>query len=112
MYKTPKFHRTKITVNTSVEGETLETKIERYLANGDPISDTTELIYTERKDGVLAAYDIRTDRMEIAQDAMTIADKSYKARRQDRIKNSDKPDAEIGKKDGQPESTGSTGEDQ
>ena len=35
-----------------------------------PIEDGAPIIYTERKDGVNPAYNIRTDRWEIAQDAM------------------------------------------
>ena len=40
------------------------------------------IIYTERKDGVLPAYDIRTDRWEIAQKAMEVNQKAISAKRQ------------------------------
>ena len=62
--------RTTLKVNNSVEGETIEQKIRRIVENNEPISDTSPLIYTERKDGVLPAYDIRTDRFDIAIEAM------------------------------------------
>lgn len=61
---------TTIVLNASVEGEPIEHKIERILNNGEPITDGSPLIYTERKDGVLAGYDIRTDRFDVAIDAM------------------------------------------
>ena len=52
------------------EGETIETKVNRIINNGEPIKDGEPIIYTERKDGVLPEYDIRTDRFEVAIDAM------------------------------------------
>lgn len=53
-----------------VEGERLELKIDRMTQNNEPIGDSAPLIYTARKDGVIAAYDIRTDKWDIALDAM------------------------------------------
>lgn len=55
---------------TLVEGERLELKIDRMTQNNEPIGDSAPLIYTPRKDGVIAAYDIRTDKWDIALDAM------------------------------------------
>ena len=52
------------------EGERLELKIDRMTQNNEPIGDSAPLIYTPRKDGVIAAYDIRTDKWDIALDAM------------------------------------------
>lgn len=52
------------------EGEYIEEKVRRITENGEPIEDGAPVIYTERKDGVNPAYDIRTDRWEIAQNAM------------------------------------------
>lgn len=52
------------------EGEYLEEKVRRLTENGEPIEDGAPIIYTERKNGVNPAYNIRTDRWEIAQDAM------------------------------------------
>lgn len=68
-----------------IEGESIETKVERIMVNKEPINDSTELIYTERKDGVLPAYDIRTDRMDIAIEAMGTVSKDYIAKRAARI---------------------------
>lgn len=52
------------------EGEYIEKKVRRITENGEPIEDGAPIIYTERKDGVNPAYNIRTDRWDIAQDAM------------------------------------------
>ena len=52
------------------EGETIETKVKRIVENNEPITDGAPIIYTSREDGVLPAYNIRTDRWEVAQTAM------------------------------------------
>lgn len=59
-----------------IEGETIEDKCKRLTESKEPITDGAPILYTERKDGVLPAYDIRTDRWAIAQEAM---DKNRKA---------------------------------
>lgn len=95
MYKVRKADKTSLTVNSSYQGETLEQKIERIMNNNEPISDTAPLIFTERKDGVLPEYDIRTDRFEVAVDAMDKVSGSHQAKRESRLK-----PIEGGKKDG------------
>ena len=52
------------------EGERHELKIDRMTQNNEPTGDSAPLIYTPRKDGVIAADDIRTDKWDIALDAM------------------------------------------
>lgn len=52
------------------DGESIETKVRRVTENNEPITDGAPIIYTNRDDGVLPAYNIRTDRWEIAQQAM------------------------------------------
>lgn len=52
------------------EGESIETKVRRITENNEPITDGAPIIYTNRDDGVLPAYNIRTDRWEVAQAAM------------------------------------------
>lgn len=59
-----------------VEGERLEEKLARVIETGEPISDGAPLIFTPKDNGVIAAYNIRTDRWEIAQSAM---EEAYKA---------------------------------
>lgn len=55
------------------DGESIETKIERVVQNKEPIEDGAEIIYTEKKLGVQPQYNIRTDKWEIAQEAMDLA---------------------------------------
>lgn len=52
------------------EGETIEEKVRRVVENKEPISDGAPIVYTEKKDGVLPQFNIRTDKWEIALDAM------------------------------------------
>lgn len=51
-------------------GESIENKVRRITENNEPITDGAPIIYTNRDDGVLPAYNIRTDRFDIAQAAM------------------------------------------
>ena len=55
------------------EGESIETKVERVVQNKEPIEDGAEIIYTEKKQGVQPQYNIRTDKWEVAQEAMNLA---------------------------------------
>lgn len=66
--------------NTPVEGECIEEKIRRVTQNGEPISDGAPIIFTEKKDGVLPQFDIRTDRWDIALMAMDAVNKAKTAK--------------------------------
>lgn len=81
MYKPNKPTPTTICVNKHYEGESIEAKIRRVVNNKEPISDGAPLIYTDRKDGVRPEYDIRTDRFEIAVEAMDKVAQSHVAKR-------------------------------
>lgn len=70
MYRKQQRTLTTINKNDSVEGETIETKIRRITNNREPITDGAELIYGERNKGVDPATDPRTDKWEIAINAM------------------------------------------
>jgi hypothetical protein len=87
MYKkNVNYSSTQLKINNSVEGETLEQKVERIMDNKEPIKDGAPLIYTDRKDGVLAGYNIKTDRWEVAVDAMDKVAKTKTAQRENRAK--------------------------
>lgn len=62
--------KTSINVNDSYEAESLERKIERMISNKEDMDHSVPLTYTEKKNGVLPEYNIRTDKWEIATDAM------------------------------------------
>lgn len=69
------------------EGETIETKVSRIINEKAPIEDGAPIIFTERADGILPAYDIRTDRWDLAVDAMDKINKAKIAKREEFIKN-------------------------
>lgn len=69
MIKRRLIHDTKISVNESIVGETIEEKVFRIVNNKDAIDDGAPLLFSERDEGVLPEYDIRTDRWEIATEA-------------------------------------------
>lgn len=73
------------------EGESIETKVNRILINREPITDGAPLIYTKRQDGVLPGYNIRTDRFDIAIDAMDKVSKSKLSKRMEYINKDSKP---------------------
>lgn len=95
---------TSIKLNQSKEGEPIEKKIDRIVNNNEPISDGAPLIYTPRQAGVLPEYDIRTDRFDIAIDAMDKVTASKLAQREEWLtkQNPAKPE------DGKPESIQAT----
>ena len=80
-YKLPLMAKSSIKSIVKLEGETIEDKIMRIMNNKEPIKDGAPAIYTERKDGIIAAYNIRTDRFEVATDAMDKVNKSRIASR-------------------------------
>ena len=82
----PKYQKTQIVCNDSVLDISLERQLEKVVAGKEPIDSSSPLIYTERKHGVLPQYNIRTDRFDLALEAMGIVDKSYKAKREERLK--------------------------
>lgn len=86
MYKKPQYRKSTINSIEKLEGEMLEQKIERIVSNKEPITDGAPEIFTERKDGVIAAYNIRTDRFEIAAEAMDKVSGSITARREEKAK--------------------------
>tara|TARA_E500000331_G_scaffold127130_1_gene124713 strand:+ start:3267 stop:3626 length:360 start_codon:yes stop_codon:yes gene_type:complete len=116
MYKYRKRSKTILGGVEKVEGEPIEHKIERIVDNNEPIKDGAPEIFTERKDGVVSAYNIRTDRWEIATDGMSLVERSITAKRDNKGK---KPETEESKKeakvvdikDGVPESIKGTGTD-
>lgn len=75
-----------IKADNSYMGESLEDKVRRVVDNKEPIEQISPIIYTDRKDGVLPQYDIRTDRFEIAQDAMSKVAATRVAKRMELIK--------------------------
>lgn len=86
--------RSQLKSNEVYEGETIETKVSRIVNEKAPIEDGAPIIFTERADGVLPSYDIRTDRWDVAIDAMDKVNKAKIAKREEfakGVKGSDVP---------------------
>lgn len=75
MYKYKIARPTKMRMNKSVEGETIEMKVRRIVDNKEPITDGAPIIYGPKGE-VMAGHDIRTDRFEIAVEATDAISKS------------------------------------
>lgn len=86
MYRPTQAPKTTISCNNSQEGPTIEAKIRRMMNNNEPITEGAQIIYTERKDGVAPMTNIRTDKYELATEAMDIASKNHLAKREDNHK--------------------------
>lgn len=86
MYRTNKVQGTSISLNNSSEGESIEQKMERVVNNNEPIKDGAPIVYTERREGVQPGYNIRTDRFEVAIDAMDKVSGTHRAKREERQK--------------------------
>lgn len=68
------------------EGESIEEKVNRIVNNNEPITDGAPIIFTEKKDGVLPEYNIRTDRFDIALMATEKVEMARKAKREGAVK--------------------------
>lgn len=78
--------------NNLFEGESIEREIERLTTEKTPIESVSPILYTENKDGVLPEYDIRTDRWDVALEAMDSVAASYRAKRDDYLKHKETDD--------------------
>lgn len=56
--------------NNTYQGTSIEEKVRKIMENGTSEEEVFPTIYTDKKDGVLPAFDIRTDRFELAQKAL------------------------------------------
>ena len=74
----------------TIEGEIIEKKIQRIMDEKTPIDDSAPIIYTEKKNGINPAHNVRTDRFDLALEAMDIETKSRIAANEENFK--DVPD--------------------
>lgn len=68
------------------EGESIEDKVRRTTESKAPIEAVSPMIYTERKDGVRADTNIRTDKWDVAQQAMDTIAQGTRQQREKRMK--------------------------
>lgn len=71
------------------DAESIERYCERITTTNEPVEATVPMIYTERSKGVLPETDIRTDRWEVAQQAMDKVAGAKRAKREERMKSID-----------------------
>ena len=85
--------KSSINIHDFKEGVRLEDRVTKWTEEGTPIDDSAPIIYTERKYGVFPEHDIRTDRFELAIDAMDKVTKSRiaKSEEADVKKDDEKP---------------------
>ena len=69
--------RSNIKIDTTfVDGTPIEKQIANAMSVQEPIDNSSPIQFTKRSDGVLPDFDIRTDKWDVAQKAMTaVADK-------------------------------------
>lgn len=74
-------------LNTSESfiGESLEDKVRRVTQSNEPVEAISPMIYTERKHGVKPEHNIRTDKWDIAQQAMTTISTGVREKRKERM---------------------------
>jgi len=76
---------TSLEINESAEGQRIEDQVERLIENNEPLPADAPLIFSDRATGVEPEYNINTDRHEIVLDAMTVVEKTVKAKRQSKV---------------------------
>lgn len=57
-------------MENTYETESQIQKLRRIVENKEPIKDEAPIIYTPKSKGVMPEYDIRTDRFEVAREAL------------------------------------------
>ena len=90
----------------SYEGQSIEDRCKKLVETGEPIKDTSPLIYTPKEKGVMPQYDVRTDKWEIAQNAMDRVNRERIAKGQqppsEEVKKNDTAQGGASKDAGQP----------
>lgn len=66
-------------------GQSIESKVRAATTSGAPIEAISPMIYSERKEGVRKDCNIRTDKWDIAQQAMTSIADGIREKRKERI---------------------------
>lgn len=63
-------HNVGFYVMEAYEGKTIEQRCREMVETGEPIKDTSPLIYTPKEKGVRPEYNVRADKWDIALEAM------------------------------------------
>lgn len=65
-----KRHASAFSMENTYEAESQIQRLRRIVENKEPIKDEAPIIYTPKNKGVMPEHDIRTDRFEIAREAL------------------------------------------
>lgn len=103
--------KTSLLINESYRGERIEEKVRRISTTKEPINDSKQMQFTERKDGIKPEHDIRTDTKELAVIAMDKVAKSNILKREGKLGKQAKEgmEKEAKTESGKPEPTQGTG---
>lgn len=88
-------YKTQIAIENTYQGEGLEAKLRRITETKEPIEAFWPAVYTNKKDGVLPGYDIRTDRFEVAREAMEKATQYGQRKEAQDVAKGDGPNGET-----------------
>lgn len=83
MFRKPIFETSNLIGVELYEDDCLTDKMKKIKTEGGQVETGAETIYTNKTDGVMPAHDIRTDRMEIAQNTIQ---KAQNAKRDAKMK--------------------------
>lgn len=86
--------RSKENQENAFVGNSIEDKVRMTMESGAPVEAISPMLYSERKEGVLPQTNIRTDKWDVAQQAMTTIADGTRQKREERLKNADKPKAD------------------
>ena len=84
--KMNKLNATQIEVESGFEAESIEDQVRRMLKNNEPITAISPEIFTKEGEGVRPEFDIRTDRFDLALDAMKLIEKQELAKSKEVLK--------------------------
>lgn len=104
--KTQAEFQTSIHQDNTYTAEPLIYKLRRMTETNEPIKPETTIVYTEKAQGVMPAYDIRADKFDIAMEAQDKFQASLEARGEGRA--DDVMRQENGTKEGRFEGIGKT----
>lgn len=69
MFRNPKYQTSRFKGTETYTAKSIEAELEEIITQKKPIEATAPLIYTEKSDGVIEDFDIRTDKWEAMQRA-------------------------------------------
>lgn len=85
IYKKTRYAQTSLCTTEAFEGESIEEKVRRTTETKAPIEAVSPMVYTERKDGVRKDTNIRTDKWDVAQQAMQSIADGVRTKRNERM---------------------------